>query len=128
MITNRSRSITPTEKTMVILGAVAITIGWALGYPSYALGVALAAPIGWLLHCWQSRIVINLKGLPPHKLSTRLQIQLFIRLIIHLSVLGLSILGGEPFLFGVLTGFLLEVIIHMGQAFYIILKKKGGLS
>jgi hypothetical protein len=113
---------------MVILGAVAITIGWALGYPSYALGVALAAPIGWLLHCWQSRIVINLKGLPPHKLSTRLQIQLFIRLIIHLSVLGLSILGGEPFLFGVLTGFLLEVIIHMGQAFYIILKKKGGLS
>lgn len=128
MIPSGSRGTIPTETTMVIISVMAISVGWILGYPSYALGVAFAAPISWLFYRWQKRIVANLKGLPPRKLGARLQIQLFARMIVHFGALGLSILGGEPFLFGVLTGFLLEVIIYMGQAFYTILKKKGGTA
>lgn len=128
MTLSRNRRITSTEMTMAILSVAAISAGWALGYPSYVLGVVLAAPIGWFLYRWQMKAVTNLKDLPPRKANARLQIHLLARLIIHFGVLGLSILGGEAFLFGVLTGFLLEVIAHMGQAFYTIFKKKGGVA
>jgi hypothetical protein len=40
-------------------------------------------------------------------------------------MLGLSALVGELFLFGVLTGLLLEIMVFISQAFLIIRGKEG---
>lgn len=115
----------PTERAMLILG-VGIAIGaLGLGYRLYALGVILSSAVAWLLYRWQMIAVLNREGIPPRRATNRLLIRSLIRMLILFTLMGLSILGGEAFLFGVLTGFLLQVMTHMGRAFLIILKKGG---
>lgn len=118
------KRINATGITIAAMGVVAAIIGLVLGYPIYALGVALSAPVSWLLYRWQMMAVCNLEGLPAQKATNKLMIRSILRLVINLTLLGLSILGGEAFLFGVLTGLLLQIMAHMGQAF--ITLKKGG--
>lgn len=125
MITANNEIINATGKTMAIIGAAAIVIALSLNHPFYALGVAFSAPIAWLLYRWQILAVSNLRGLSKHKATTKLLTRSIIRLIVNLALLGLSILVGEVFLFGVLTGLLLQVMAHAGQAFYITFKKGG---
>ena len=110
---------------MAIMGTGAIIVALTLNYPTYALGVALSAPIAWILYRWQMMAVSNLQGLPQRKATTNVLTRSILRLIINLALLGLSILIGESFLFGVLTGLLLQVMAYTGQAFYITLKKGG---
>jgi hypothetical protein len=105
-----------TEKIMAILGLCIFVISLLLGYRLYALGVALAASISWLFYRWQIITVANGAGLPPRKAANRLIAGSIIRLVVLLILLGLSSLGGEAFLFGVLTGFLLQVMAYTGQA------------
>ncbi|HOL17281.1 MAG TPA: hypothetical protein PLY40_03220 [Bacillota bacterium] len=110
---------------MAVLCAVAVTIALLLGYRLYALGVALATPIAWLLYRWQIMALSNLEGLPPRRATARLLTRSLLRLIVSLTLLGLSILGGETFLFGVLTGLLFQIMAYTGQALYTIVKKGG---
>ncbi|NMD43709.1 MAG: hypothetical protein GYA86_10455 [Firmicutes bacterium] len=114
-----------TEKVMLILGAAIIMVALFLGHWLYALGVALAASLAWLLYRWQMIAVINHDGVSPRKATARLLTRSLIRMLILFTLLGLSILGGEVFLFGVLTGLLLQVMTYMGRAFFIILRKGG---
>ncbi|MFY9395021.1 MAG: hypothetical protein WAP36_10065 [Halanaerobiales bacterium] len=125
MITGSAKKIDKTERTMIIIGAGISVIALMLGYRLYALGVVLAASVAWLLYRWQLIAVTNQDGVSPQKATVRLMIRSIIRMLILFSLLGLSILGGEAFLFGVLTGLLLQVMAYMGQAFYIILRKGG---
>jgi len=110
---------------MVILGAGIIIISLLLGYSSFALGVALAAFIAWLFYRWQMMAVINLEGLSPRKATNRVVARSLVRLFVFLGMLGLSALVGELFLFGVLTGLLLEIMVFISQAFLIIRGKEG---
>ncbi len=114
-------------QTMAIMGAGAVIVSVLLGYRIYALGVILSTPVAWLLYRWQMMAVSNLKGLPHRKATARVLTRSIIRLIISLILLGLSILVGETFLFGVLTGLLLQVMAYTGQAFYTIIKKGGNV-
>lgn len=114
-----------TEKSMLILGAGIVIVALALSYWLYALGVALAASVAWFLYRWQMTAVVNCEGVSPRKATTRLLTRSLIRMLILFTLLGLSILGGELFLFGVLTGLLLQVMTYMGRAFLIILRKGG---
>ncbi len=125
MITADNKNVNATGKTMAVIGAGTIVVALSLSHPFYALGVALATPISWLLYRWQILAVSNLRGLPKHKATTRILTRSILRLVINLALLGLSILVGEAFLFGMLTGLLLQVIAQAGQAFYITLKKGG---
>ncbi len=118
-------STAATGKTMAVMGAAAVTIALLLGYHIYALGVALATPIAWLLHRWQIAALSSLEGLPPRRATAKLLTRSLLRLIASLTLLGLSILGGETFLFGVLTGLLLQVMAYTGQALYTMVKKGG---
>ncbi len=125
MVAIDQRKINSTGITMVVLGIIAAITGSLLGYyPTYALGVLLSLPVSWFLFRWQMLAVCNLEGLPPRKATNRLLLRSALRLLINLTVLGLSILGGVVFLFGVLTGLLLQIVAHMGQT--LITLKKGG--
>jgi sterol desaturase/sphingolipid hydroxylase (fatty acid hydroxylase superfamily) len=124
-MSSRNKGLKAAEKVMVILGAGIIVISLLLGYSSFALGVALAAFIAWLFYRWQMIAVINLEGLSPRKATNRLVARSLIRLFVFLGMLGLSAFVGELFLFGVLTGLLLEIMAFIGQAFLIIRGKEG---
>lgn len=110
---------------MVILGAGIIIAALLLGQRLYALGVFVAAFMAWLLYRWQMIAVANRDDAPPRKATNRLLARSIIRMLILFSLLGFSILGGEAFLFGVLTGLFLQVMTYMGRAFLIILRKGG---
>lgn len=125
MITGGDKRIDPTEKTMATLATGIFIIALLLGYRLYAFGVAMATPVAWLLYRWQMAAATNLEELSPQKATVRLITRSTIRMLILFSLLGLSILGGEAFLFGVLTGLLLQVMTYMGQSFYIIFRKGG---
>ncbi len=125
MMSNRNKGLKAAEKVMVILGVVIIIISLLLGYRSFALGVALAAFVAWLFYRWQMTAVVNAEGLSPRKAANRLVARSLIRLFVFLGLLGLSALAGELFLFGVLTGLLLEIMAFIGQAFLIIRGKEG---
>lgn len=114
-----------TEKMMLFLAVGIIIVALSLGYRPYALGVALASFVAWLLYRWQMIAVANLDGLPPRKATNRLIIRSLIRMLILFSLLGLSILGGVPFLFGVMTGLFLQVATYMGQSVYFYFRKGG---
>lgn len=114
-----------TEKTMIILGAGISIVALLLGYRLYALGVALSAFVAWLLYRWQMIAVTNPEGISPQKATVRLITRSLVRMLILFSLLGLSILGGESLLFGVLTGLLTQVMTYMGRSFLIILRKGG---
>lgn len=125
MVAIDRRKINSTGIAMAAMGIVAAVTGSFLGYyPTYALGVLLAVPVSWFLFRWQMMAVCNLEGLPPRKATNRLMLRSMLRLLINLAVLGVSILGGVVFLFGVLTGLLLQIVAHMGQT--LITLKKGG--
>ncbi|NLZ28356.1 MAG: hypothetical protein GX887_05260 [Firmicutes bacterium] len=125
MVDIDQRKINSTGIAMAAMGIVAAVTGSFLGYyPTYALGVLLAVPVSWFLFRWQMMAVCNLEGLPPRKATNRLMLRSMLRLLINLAVLGVSILGGVVFLFGVLTGLLLQIVAHMGQT--LITLKKGG--
>lgn len=125
MITGSENRMDPTEKAMVILGAGIIVAALLLGHRLYALGVFVAAFMAWLLYRWQMIAVANRDDVPPRKATNRLLARSIIRMLILFSLLGFSILGGEAFLFGVLTGLFLQVMTYMGRAFLIILRKGG---
>ncbi len=125
MVAIDRRKINSTGIAMAAMGIIAAVTGSLLGYyPTYALGVLLAVPVSWFLFRWQMMAVCNLEGLPPRKATNRLMLRSMLRLLINLAVLGVSILGGVVFLFGVLTGLLLQIVAHMGQT--LITLKKGG--
>ena len=124
-MSSRNKRLKTAEKVMVILGAGIIIISLLLGYSSFALGVALAAFIAWLFYRWQMMAVINLEGLSPRKATNRVVARSLVRLFVFLGMLGLSALVGELFLFGVLTGLLLEIMVFISQAFLIIRGKEG---
>ncbi|MGI6319326.1 MAG: hypothetical protein GX263_01840 [Firmicutes bacterium] len=124
-MSSRNKGLKTAEKVMVILGAGIIIISLLLGYSSFALGVALAAFIAWLFYRWQMMAVINLEGLSPRKATNRVVARSLVRLFVFLGMLGLSALVGELFLFGVLTGLLLEIMVFISQAFLIIRGKEG---
>ena len=124
-MSSRNKGLKAAEKVMVILGAGIIVISLLLGYSSFALGVALAAFIAWLFYRWQMMAVINLEGLSPRKATNRVVARSLVRLFVFLGMLGLSALVGELFLFGVLTGLLLEIMVFISQAFLIIRGKEG---
>lgn len=107
------------EKSMVALGMGVVIISLLLGYWVYALGVALASSIAWLLYRWQMMAVDNTSGLSPQKATNRMVARSMIKLVILLSMIGLSSLGGNLFLFGVLTGLLLQVIAYFSRAILI---------
>ncbi|NLA10604.1 MAG: hypothetical protein GX883_00570 [Firmicutes bacterium] len=125
MVGSSNNSMDITEKIMLILGAGIVIVALALSYWLYALGVALAAFVAWLLYRWQMSAVSDSAGVSPRKATARLLTRSVIRMLILFTLLGLSILGGEVFLFGVLTGLLLQVFTYMGRAFFIILRKGG---
>lgn len=114
-----------TEKTMVVLGAGIAVIALLLGYRLFTLGLALSALVAWLLYRWQMIAVTNQEGVAPRKATIMLLTRSIIRMLILFAILGTSILGGEIFFFGIATGLFLQVLTHMGQAFFIILKKGG---
>jgi sterol desaturase/sphingolipid hydroxylase (fatty acid hydroxylase superfamily) len=124
-MSSRNKGLKTAEKVMAILGAGIIIISLLLGYSSFALGVALAAFIAWLFYRWQMMAVINLEGLSPRKATNRVVARSLVRLFVFLGMLGLSALVGELFLFGVLTGLLLEIMVFISQAFLIIRGKEG---
>ena len=124
-MSSRNKGLKTAEEVMVILGAGIIIISLLLGYSSFALGVALAAFIAWLFYRWQMMAVINLEGLSPRKATNRVVARSLVRLFVFLGMLGLSALVGELFLFGVLTGLLLEIMVFISQAFLIIRGKEG---
>lgn len=124
-MSSRNKGLKAAEKVMVILGAGIIVISLLLGYSSFALGVALAAFIAWLFYRWQMIAVINLEGLSPRKATNRVVARSMVRLFVFLGMLGLSALVGELFLFGVLTGLLLEIMAFISQTFLIIRGKEG---
>ncbi len=121
----RDDRVDVTEKTMIMLGAGISIVALLLGYRLYALGVAMSAFVAWLLYRWQMIAVTNPEGISPQKATVRLITRSLIRMLILFSLLGLSILGGESFLFGVLTGLLTQVMTYMGRSFLIILGKGG---
>jgi hypothetical protein len=125
MVTGGGKKMNNTEKMMLFLAVGIIIVALSLGYRPYALGVALASFVAWLLYRWQMIAVANLDGLPPRKATNRLIIRSLIRMLILFSLLGLSILGGVPFLFGVMTGLFLQVATYMGQSVYIYFRKGG---
>ena len=87
------------------------------GFRLFALGVI------WLPlspGCFSLADRDQVAGLPPRKGANRLIARSIVRLIVLLSLLGLSSLAGELFLFGVLTGFLLQVMAYTGQALYLL--------
>lgn len=114
----RYKELKDAEKIMLILGLSIFCISLLLGCRDYALGVALATFIAWLFYRWQITAVFNLEGLPPRKATNRLIVRTIIRFIAFLGILVLSSLGGVAFLFGVLTGLLLQMIAHVSQAFF----------
>lgn len=114
-----------TGKLMALLGALIVIGALMLGYRRFALGAALAAFVAWLLYRWQMTAATGSKELAPQKATTRLLAVTLIKTWVYLILLGLSVLGGEAFLFGVLAGLLLQVMTQMGQAFYLVLKKGG---
>ncbi len=124
-MSSRNKGVKVTEKAMALLGAGIVIVSLFLGHGSFALGVALAAFIAWLFYRWQMIAVLNIEGLSPRKATNRLIARSLIRLFVFLGMLGLSTLAGEPFLFGVLTGLLLEIMAFIGQAFLIIRGKEG---
>ena len=63
--------------------------------------------------------VDNTSGLSPQKATNRMVARSMIKLVILLSMIGLSSLGGNLFLFGVLTGLLLQVIAYFSRAILI---------
>ena len=110
----RNKGFTLLEKLWrLVTGTV---ISFLLGFPVYALGVVLAASIAWFLYRWQMTALANTEGLSPRKATNRLIARSMIKLIVFLCMAGLSYLGGKTFLFGVLTGLLLQVMAYIGQA------------
>ena len=117
---NSANEFKTTEKIMALLGLGIFAISLLLGFRLFALGVILAAFISWLFFRWQIVTLVGAAGLPPRKGANRLIARSIVRLIVLLSLLGLSSLAGELFLFGVLTGFLLQVMAYTGQALYLL--------
>ena len=125
MGTGSDNRVNSTEKAMLAMGAIIAIVALILGYRLYALGVVLSAFAAWLLYRWQMIAVTNPEGFPPQKATARLITRSLIRMLILFSLLGLSILGGVPFLFGVMTGLFLQVMTYMGQSLYMIFRKGG---
>ena len=125
MVTGCGKGMNNTEKTMLFLAVGIIIVALSLGYWPYALGVTLASLIAWLLYRWQMIAVANSDGLSPQKATNRLILRSLIRMLILFSLLGVSLLGGVPFLFGVATGLFLQVAAYMGQSVCLIFRKGG---
>lgn len=117
-----------TGRIMALLGTLIVIGALLLGCWAFAMGVALAAFVAWLLYRWQMTAVSGQAGIDPQKATARLMTRTIIKMLVYVILLGLSVLGGEAFIFGVLTGLLLQVMTHMGQALYIIVIKKGGAA
>ena len=113
------------EKVAAILCVGAIGVSLLLGYRGYALGVALAAPLAWFFYQWQMKAVDNPDVFSPQKATINLVVRSVLRQLVFFSMAGLSILGGEIFFFGVVTGLLLQIMAFTGQAFFIIIGKEG---
>jgi len=120
-----NKKLNPAEKISVVLSMGALCAALMLGYREYALGVALAVPAALLLYHWQMKAVDNRGGLSPQRATINLVIRSTLRHLIFLGMAGLSLLGGKPFFFGVVTGLLLQIMAFAGQAFFIISGKEG---
>lgn len=117
--------LTRIEKGMLMLAAVAAVAGVGGGYYAYAAGVGMALPVSLLLLRWQAAAVENLDNLPPGKAFNRFFGRALARSLLAVAVLGAAAAGGIAFLFGVLTGLVLEVLVYMGEAVLIICRKGG---
>ena len=107
------------DKIIAVLVMAVLLISLLLGYRVFALGVALAVIVAWILYRWQMTAVFNAKSLSSRKATNRLIIRSMIKLLVFLIMIGLSSLGGRIFLFGVLTGLSLQVAAYIGQSFLI---------
>ena len=114
-----NKGLQTVEKIVVALGLGVVITSLLLGYWVYALGVALASFIAWFLYRWQMMAVDNTHGLSPQKAANRVVARSMIKLVIFLSMIGLSSLGGSIFFFGVLTGLFLQVLAYFSKAFLI---------
>jgi hypothetical protein len=117
--------LTRTEKGMLLLAAAGALAGLGGGYYYFIAGLALAVPVSLLLLRWQVAAVANLDNLVPQKAYNRFLGRSLLRSGIALGLLLLALAGGLEFLFGVLSGLLLQVLVGMGEAILIILGKGG---
>lgn len=117
--------LTRIEKGMLMLAAVAAAAGVGGGYYAYAAGVGTVLPVSLLLLRWQTAAVENLDNLPPGKAFNRFFGRALARSLLAMAILMAAAAGGFPFLFGVLTGLILEVLVYMGEAALIICRKGG---
>ena len=113
------------DKIIAALVAAVLLISCLLGYWVYALGVALAVSVAWLLYRWQMKAVFDTEGLSPLKATNRLIFRSIIKLLAFIIIIGLSAWGGRMFLFGVLTGLFFQVVAYIGQS---LLLYKGTLK
>lgn len=125
MIQKGSKKLNRAEKISVVLSLGALCISLMLGYREYAWGVALAVPAALFLYHWQMKAVDNREGFSPQRATINLVIRSTLRHLVFLGMTALSLLGGKPFFFGVVTGLLLQIMAFTGQAYFIISGKEG---
>ncbi|HPU01314.1 MAG: hypothetical protein GX890_03470 [Firmicutes bacterium] len=128
MISSRMMERDAAGKILALLAALIVFGALVLGNRLFALGVALAAFVAWLGYRWQMKTLDSQGGAPPQKAVARVMAVALAKMFLNLILLGFSALGGVPLLFGVLTGLLLQMATHMGQAFYLAVKKGGQLG
>ncbi|WP_258358841.1 hypothetical protein [Moorella sulfitireducens (nom. illeg.)] len=115
---------TRTEKGMLVLAALEAVAGLVTAHYAFAAGVGVALPVSLGLFRWQLGAVTGLDNLPP-KAVNRFLGRSLIRSSVALALLVLALAGGIEFLFGVLAGLLLQVMVYMGEAILIMLRKEG---
>ncbi|BCV23033.1 hypothetical protein hamaS1_31020 [Moorella sp. Hama-1] len=111
---------------MLALAALIAMAALAGGYYYYVAGLGAGSLTSLLMLRWQVAVAHNPRNLDPLRSLNSLMFRSLVRTGVSLTLLTLSvIIQGIETLFGVLTGLVLQVAVHMGQAALIILGKEG---
>ncbi|MGI9862801.1 hypothetical protein SDD30_15595 [Moorella naiadis] len=122
----RGIGLSATEKMMLALAAMAAMAALAGGYYYFIAGLGAGSLTSFLMLRWQVAAAHNPRNLDPLRALNVLMFRSLVRTGVALTLLALSaVLQGLETLFGVLTGLVLQVAAHMGQAALIILRKGG---
>jgi len=111
---------------MLALAALAAMAALAEGYYYFIAGLGAGLLTSFLMLRWQVAATHNPRNQDPRRALNGLIFRSLVRTGVSLTLLALSVvLQGIEALFGVLTGLILQIAAHMGQAALIIMGKEG---
>lgn len=101
---------------IVGFGLVIVALGYFFVSRQFALGVLVGLPFSIFNFWLVASAVEGLAGMSPRKSQNRFMVRLFLRMLLAMAVLFISVRWGAHFMLGVAVGLILQVLTYFKDA------------